>query len=126
MFDCQDEVIFGTIYDPNQLFKERINMKIDLQPNEMVVKAGDSTFLNGQKVPGKLIITNQRIYFISIEMEHLAYNQKVEPSDIKEVLPFKTGFFSSNGLNIVTKGGKELMFSVKERPAWEQMINKMY
>ena len=97
-------------------------MKVDLKPNEMVVRAGDSKFLNGQKVPGKLIITNQRIYFVSIDNNHSDYNQTVEPSSIREVIPFKTGMFSSNGLNIVTKEGKELLFSVKQRSAWEKMI----
>jgi hypothetical protein len=31
-------------------------MKIDLKPNEMVVKASNSTYLNGQKINGKLIL----------------------------------------------------------------------
>jgi len=101
-------------------------MKIDLKPNEMVVKAGDSKYLNGQKVPGKLIITNQRIYFVTLEQQYVKYNQTVEPSNIREVIPFKTGMFSSNGLNIVTKDGNELLFTVKQRSAWERMINKMY
>ena len=97
-------------------------MKVDLKPNEMVVKASDSTYLNGQKVNGKLILTNQRIYF-KAQLDN--YNQEIEPGDIREVIPFKTGFFSNNGLNIVKKDGKELNFKVKDRDTWCQLVNRM-
>lgn len=97
-------------------------MKIDLKPNEMVVKASDSTYLNGQKVSGKLILTNQRIYFKS---EMINYNQEIEPAEIREVIPFKTGFFSDNGLNIVKKDGRELNFKVKDRDTWCKLVNQM-
>ena len=38
-------------------------MKIDLKPNEQVIKAGNSKYMNGTTVDGKFILTNQRIYF---------------------------------------------------------------
>jgi hypothetical protein len=101
-------------------------MKIDLKPNELVVKAGDSLFLNGKDVKGKLIITNQRLYFEAIDHEDKNYNREIQPSNIREVLPFSTSIFSSNGLNIVTKEGEELKFKVKDRKSWEVLINKMY
>jgi hypothetical protein len=97
-------------------------MRIDLKPNEMVVKASNSTYLNGQKISGKLILTNQRIYF-KAEKEH--YNQEIISSEIAEVIPFKTGFFSNNGLNIVKKDGKELSFKVKDRDTWCKLVNQM-
>jgi hypothetical protein len=97
-------------------------MKIDLKPNEMVVKASNSTYLNGQKINGKLILTNQRIYFKS---EYESYNQEIVPGEIREVIPFKTGFFSDNGLNIVRKDGKELNFRVKDRDTWCKLVNQM-
>ena len=101
-------------------------MKIDLKPNELVVKAGDTFFLNGKDVKGKLIVTNQRLYFEAIEQGDKSYNQEIQPSTIREVLPFKTGFLQSNGLNIITKNGEELKFKVKDRKSWELLINKMY
>jgi hypothetical protein len=101
-------------------------MKIDLKPNELVVKAGDTYFLNGKDVKGKLIVTNQRLYFEAIAQEDKSYNQEIQPSNIREVLPFNTGFLQSNGLNIVTKGGDELKFKVKKRKSWELLINQMY
>jgi len=101
-------------------------MKINLKPNELVVKAGNTYFLNGKDVKGKLIVTNQRLYFEAIEHDDKSYNQEIQPSNIREVMPFKTSFFTSNGLNIVTKEGEELKFKVKDRKAWELLINKMY
>lgn len=101
-------------------------MKIDLKPNELVVKAGDTLFLNSKDVKGKLIVTNQRLYFEAIESNDKKYNQQIEPSNIREVLPFNSFAFLPNGLNIVTKEGEELRFKVKKRKAWEALINKMY
>ena len=101
-------------------------MKIDLKPNELVVKAGDSLFLNGKDVKGKLIVTNQRVYFEAISFEDKKYNREINPSDIREVMPFSTFVFISNGLNIVTREGEELRFKVKNRKSWELLINKMY
>lgn len=101
-------------------------MKIDLKPNELVVKAGDSQFLNGKDVKGKLIVTNQRLYFEAIAQEDKHYSQEIDPSDIREVLPFNTFAIVANGLNIVTKEGEEMKFKVKKRKSWEALINKMY
>lgn len=101
-------------------------MKIDLKPNELVVKAGDSQFLNGKDVKGKLIVTNQRLYFEAIAATDRNYSREIQPSDIREVMPFNTFAFISNGLNIVTKNGEELKFKVKKRSSWENLINKMY
>ena len=100
-------------------------MKIDLKPNELVVKAGDSQHLyDEQKILGKLILTNQRIYFHSPEDNR--FNMEIMPSDIEEVMYFNTNFFSSNGLNIITKEGEELKFKIKKRNAWGKAINQMY
>lgn len=101
-------------------------MKIDLKPNELVVKAGDSLFLNAKDVKGKLIVTNQRLYFEAIQEGDKHYNQEIQPANIQEVLPFNSYSIIPNGLNIVTKNGEELRFKVKKRKTWEVLINKMY
>ena len=101
-------------------------MKIDLKPNEQVVKAEDSKYLNGSVVKGKLILTNQRIYFKPTEDKDPKYDFEIEPTNIREVIPFKTGLFSNRGLNIVVKSGQEINFEVKDRDAWCKLINKMY
>ena len=86
-------------------------MKIDLKPNELVVKAGDSEFLNGKDVKGKLIATNQRLYFEAIAADDSSYSREIEPSEIREVMPFNTFAFMSNGLNIVTVLRRRVPFS---------------
>ena len=90
-------------------------MKIDLKENEMVVKASDTKYLNGAKVSGKMILTNQRIYFKVKDQINENYEMEITPAEIREVIPFKTGLFSNDGLNIVTKEGSELTFSIDKR-----------
>ncbi len=101
-------------------------MKIDLKPNEQVVKAEDSKYLNGMVVKGKLILTNQRIYFKPDNGQDTKYDFEIQPTEIREVIPFKTGLFSNKGLNIVVKSGKELNFEIRNRDTWCKLINKMY
>ncbi len=100
-------------------------MKVDLKPNEVVVKAGDSQHINGKgNINGKLILTNQRVYFKSPRDSD--YNMEIMPGDIEEVIYFNTGMFASNGLSIVTKAGSQLKFKIKKRNAWGKAINQMY
>jgi hypothetical protein len=100
-------------------------MKIDLNPNEQVIKVGEAKHLNGDKTQGKLIVTNQRVCF-KCHDELTGKVIAITPDTIREVLPFKTSWLSSNGLNIVTKEGREWMFIVKGRSDWEKLINRMY
>ena len=100
-------------------------MKVDLKPNEVVVKASDSQHLNSdKKVAGKLILTNQRVYFKSPENHD--FNMEILPTDIEEVIYFNTNMLLPNGLNIVTKEGDQLKFKIKKRDSWGKAINQMY
>ena len=101
-------------------------MKVDLKANELVVKAGDSKFLNGKDVSGKLIVTNQRLYFIAKDQSDVGYNLEILPENIRELMPFNTFAVFPNGLTVVKKSGEELKFKVKNRSSWENLINKMY
>jgi hypothetical protein len=102
-------------------------MRIDLKPNEVVVKAGNSDRLcNGNKIDGKLIVTNQRIYFKCVNGQAAEYDLEIIPSQIREVHFFNTGFFSPNGLNVILRGGGEMKFTVKQRNAFGELINRMY
>ncbi len=101
-------------------------MTIELYANEVVTKAGDAQYMEtDNKVKGKLILTNQRIYFKPFTVNGTDYNMEIQPNEIRELMPFKTGMFSQDGLNLITKEGKELKFKVKNRDAWSQMINRM-
>jgi hypothetical protein len=101
-------------------------MFVKLKPNEVVLKAGDSSHLTDVvTTPGKLILTNQRIYFKKNASAEDCFDIEVLPNEIQDVMYFKTGWFSNNGLSIVTKCGKELKFLLKTRENWGEMIAKM-
>jgi hypothetical protein len=100
-------------------------MKVDLKPNEVVVKASNTQHLNDEKtVQGKLILTNQRVYFKS--PEHNSFDMEILPRDIEEVIYFNTNMLFPNGLNIITKEGQQLKFKIKQRDSWGKAINQMY
>jgi len=102
-------------------------MVVPLKANEVVVKAGDSTYFSDvEKVGGKLIVTNQRIYFKTSNGHGEKYDLEIIPSEILEVIFFKTGVIQSNGLNVVMKNGEEMKFSLKKRNEIGSLINKMY
>jgi hypothetical protein len=102
-------------------------MIVDLKVNEIVTKAGNARFFAPEaQVKGKLILTNQRLYFKTLEETYLDYNMEILPTDIRELMFFKTKLILQNGLSLVTKNGLHLKFSVKNRDAWNLMINKLY
>ncbi len=101
-------------------------MVVDLKANEVVRKAGDVQYFGSdQEIKGKLILTNQRIYFKTLEDKMNEHNLEIMPDDIEELLYFKTGMFSQNGLTFLTREGQKLKFSVKKRNTWSEIINKM-
>jgi hypothetical protein len=101
-------------------------MKIEMQPNEMVIRATDTNqLLNGDSIKGKLILTNQRLYFKAAENGKKHNDLEIMPDEIKDVMFFKNRMFFSNGLNIVTKNGLENKFLVKNRNGWSEMIVRM-
>lgn len=102
-------------------------MVIPLKANEVVVKAGDSTYLhNAEKVGGKLILTNQRIYFKASNGQADKYDLEILPTDIREVIFFNIRKVMPHGLNVVMKSGEQRRFSLKKRNEIGTMINKMY
>ena len=102
-------------------------MTVKLYENETVLKAANTSYCeNSAQVDGKLIMTNQRIYFKRTVEEKKHIDFEILPNQIKEVLFFNTWKIIPNGLNVVTKEGKELKFIIKNRDQWCLMINKMY
>lgn len=101
-------------------------MTVDLYANEVVIKAGDTTkTVDSNKIPGKLIVTNQRIYFKALEQANESHNLEILPDTIREVI-FFGGVFSSRGLNVVTTDGRSHSFPLKKRDEIGQLINSMY
>jgi len=102
-------------------------MTVKLYANEVVLKAGDTNqVVNNSTIEGKLIVTNQRIYFKSMKEESEKFNLEILFDNILEVIYYSKGFFSTKGLNVVTRDGKTLAFPLKKRDEIGQLINSMY
>jgi len=102
-------------------------MKLTLQPNEMIIKAGNSSLRqHDQQVQGKLIVTNQRIYFRSLNNETSHCNRDIVAGEIRDLIFFNTLWLIPNGMNIVTRTGEEIHLTVKNRCDWAKLITKMY
>lgn len=102
-------------------------MTVKLNPNEVVLNAGDTNqVIDNKTVNGKLIVTNQRVYFKSIEDGISAFNLEILFDNILEVIFYQRGIFSVKGLNIITRDGKNYVFPLKKRDEIGQLINKMY
>ncbi len=101
-------------------------MKIEMNPNETVIKAGNSDCVStGNTIKGKLILTNQRIYFKPEPNGQTHPDLQILPGEIKDVMFYNNRFLFSNGLNIITKDGAENKFLVNNRSDWSEMIVRM-
>ena len=102
-------------------------MTVKLNANEVVLNAGDTNqVIDNNKVEGKLIVTNQRIYFKALREEAEKFNLEILFDNILEVIFYSKGLFSVKGLNVVTRDGKSHSFPLKKRDEIGQLINKMY
>jgi hypothetical protein len=102
-------------------------MTVKLNANEVVLNAGDTNqVIENSTIEGKLIVTNQRIYFKALREEAEKFNLEILFDNILEVIYYSKGFFSAKGLNVVTRDGKSHSFPLKKRDEIGQLINKMY
>jgi hypothetical protein len=102
-------------------------MIVKLNPNEVVIKADDTCqIIDNNTIEGKLIVTNQRVYFKTLKEDFEKFNLEILFENILEVIFYGNGFFSKKGLNVVTKDGKSLTFPLKKRDEIGMLINKMY
>ena len=62
-------------------------MTVKLNPNEVVIKVDDTNqFINNKTIDGKLIVTNQRIYFKTLKEDTEKFNLEILFDDIREVI----------------------------------------
>jgi hypothetical protein len=102
-------------------------MTVKLYANEVVLNAGDTNqVIENNTIEGKLIVTNQRIYFKALKEEMDKFNLEILFDNILEVIFYSKGLFSAKGLNVVTRDGKSHAFPLKKRDEIGQLINKMY
>lgn len=77
-------------------------MTVKLNPNEVVLKAGDTNqVVDNQKIDGKLIVTNQRIYFRAVQEQGEKFNLEILFDNILEVLFYQKGIFAAKGITVV-------------------------
>jgi hypothetical protein len=102
-------------------------MTVKLNPNEVVIKAGDTNQVVGNDtIEGKLIVTNQRLYFKTLNAETERFNLEIMFENILEVIYFSRGLFSVKGLNVITRDGRCISFPLRKRDEFGQLINRMY
>ena len=102
-------------------------MTVKLNANEVVLKAGDThQVVDNNTIDGKLIVTNQRIYFKTVDSGSEKFNLEILFENIKEVIYYSKGLFSVKGLNVITTDGKCHTFPLKKRDEIGNLINKMY
>jgi hypothetical protein len=102
-------------------------MTVKLKANEVVLKAGDTKqVIENNTIEGKLIVTNQRLYFKTLNEETERFNLEILFDNIREIIYFSKGMFSVKGLNIITRDGNCHSFPLKKRDEFGQLINKMY
>jgi hypothetical protein len=102
-------------------------MTVKLNANEVVLNAGDTNqVIDNNTIEGKLIVTNQRLYFKPLKDEAEKFNLEIMFDNILEVIFYSKGLFSVKGLNVVTRDGKCHTFPLKKRDEIGQLINKMY
>ncbi len=89
-------------------------MTVKLYANEVVLKAGDTNqVIENNTVEGKLIVTNQRLYFKTLDEKTDRFNLEILFDNILEVIYFSKGLFAPKGLNVVTRDGKCHSFPLK-------------
>lgn len=102
-------------------------MTINLNPNEVVLNAGDTNqVIDNLKIDGKLIVTNQRIYFRALKEELASFNLEILFDNILEVIFYQKGVFALKGITVVTRDGKDHSFPLKKHDEIGSLINKMY
>ncbi len=102
-------------------------MKIVLQPNENILRAGSSNLRQESRhINGKLIVTNQRIYFRTLKPECQFFNKEINPGEISELFYYNVMWVLPKGIMIKTKSGEELYFTVNQRDQWSKLITAMF
>ncbi|HVN59328.1 MAG TPA: hypothetical protein VMT63_13590 [Bacteroidales bacterium] len=103
-------------------------MTVKLNPNEIVLNAGDtSRVVDGKTLEGKLIVTNQRVYFKTLDSHLDGSNLEIMFENILEVIYYSKGLlFAIKGLNVVTRDGRSYSFFLKKRDEIGRLINSMY
>lgn len=98
-------------------------MRIDLKANEVVIKASDTLHSAGNDITrGKLILTNQRLYFKPVVNEGESGGFELMPHEIRDILLYNILSVIPAGIELVTGNGLKLRFRLKNRNEWSRQI----
>jgi hypothetical protein len=103
-------------------------MKIDLHPNEKLVREGGANLQRGvEAVGGRLFLTDQRLFFHSHSFNVQTGATEIPLSEIKGMELRWTKFLGAipvfpNTLAVMTAGGEEHRFVVYGRKRWAAAI----
>lgn len=101
-------------------------MHVKLKANEVVLKAADALHSSGSsETRGKLIMTNQRLYFKTLQSGNGEGNLEINPGQIRDILFYNVLHFIPKGLDLITTDGTRLRFSMKNRNEWCRQIAGM-
>jgi len=107
-----------------KLLGKRIdNIKPELFEHELIEDAIFASLFKGfEGVGGKIFLTNTRLVFKSHSLNIQAGQTNINYTEIAEVRERKTMKVINNGVNLITKDGKEYHFVVNDRDAQIQKI----
>lgn len=103
-------------------------MKIDLQPNENLIKESGANLQRGaETVGGKLFLTNDRLYFDTHSFNVATGSESIPLAQISEITLVWTKFLGviplfPNSMRVSTKDGKNYDFVVMDRSVWKSAI----
>ncbi|PKP02446.1 MAG: hypothetical protein CVU14_03475 [Bacteroidetes bacterium HGW-Bacteroidetes-9] len=101
-------------------------MRINLKANEVVIKATDTLHTSdSDQTKGKLIMTNQRIYFKTLQHHDDHKSFEILPGEIRDILFYNVMRIIPRGLELITSDGRRFRFAMKKRKEWCRQIALM-
>ncbi len=101
-------------------------MRINLKANEVVLRATDTLHTSGTfETRGKLIMTNQRLYFKSLQNSDDHRSFEISPGEIRDILFYNVMRIIPRGLDLITSDGTKLRFLIRNRNEWCRQIAQM-
>ena len=105
-------------------------MKIDLNPNEDLIKESGANLQRGaETVGGKLFLTSDRLYFNTHSLNFATGPETIALDQVASVSPVWTKFLGiiplfPNSMRVATKSGDHFDFVVVDRSEWKSAIEK--
>ena len=117
-------LLFGLIL--KYFFKSKFvqkGMDLALQPDESILFETDANHFKGiEAVGGRLYLTNQRLVFVSHQINVQKHLWAVLPASVQKAERYRPMLLSNNGIRITTADGVE-KFVVEQPQEWLQRLS---